>query len=95
MGVFSSIGDRCFWRLTLGHKVVCGQLFRTKHLAIQHCVGESYFLQLTSGGIVRPSMNKEDLNSYCDSCLGITKMEIVLHELCISTCLYWVVLVVY
>jgi len=75
--------------------VVCGQLFRNKHLAIQHCVGESYFLQLIGGGVVMPSTNEEDLNSYCDSCVGITKMEIVLHELCISTCVCWVVLVVY
>jgi hypothetical protein len=52
MGVFSSIGDRCFWRLNLRHKVVCGQFFCTKHLIVQHCVGELYFLQLTSGGVV-------------------------------------------
>jgi len=95
VGVFSSIRNRCFWRLALGHKVVCGQLLRTKHLAIQHCVVESYFLQLTSGGVVTPSTNKKDLNSYCDSCVRITKMEIVWHELCISTRVYWVVLVVY
>jgi hypothetical protein len=74
-GSFSSIGDRFFWRLILGHRVVCGQLFCTKHLAIQHCVGGSYFLQLTGGGIATPSTN-EGLNSCCDSCVGITKMDI-------------------
>ncbi len=74
---------------------MCGQLFCTKHLAIQHCVGESYFLQLIGGGVVTLSMNEEDLSSYCDSCVGITKMEIVLHELCISTCVCWVMLIVY
>jgi hypothetical protein len=93
MGVFSSIGDRCFWRLILGHKVVCGQFFRTKHLIVQHCVGESYFLQLTGGGVVTSSTNKEDLNSCCDSCVGITKMEIcvarVVHfHLCLLGCAY-------
>jgi hypothetical protein len=76
MGVFSSIGDRCFWKLILWHKVVCGQLFHTKHLVVQHCVGESYFLQLIGGGVATPSTNEEDLNSCCYSCAGINKMEI-------------------
>jgi hypothetical protein len=55
MGFFSSIGDRCFLRLILGHKVVCGQFFHSKHLVVQHCVGELYFLQLRGGGVVTSS----------------------------------------
>jgi hypothetical protein len=51
MGVFSSIGDWCFWKFILRHGVVCGQLFCTKHLAVQHCVRESYFLHLIGGGV--------------------------------------------
>ncbi len=53
MGVFSSVRDRHFWKLIPGRWLVCGQLFHTKHLVIQHCFGELYFLHLTSGGMPR------------------------------------------
>jgi hypothetical protein len=42
--IFGAIiqGKRWLWLVILG----------AKHLAIQHCVGESYFLHLTSGGML-------------------------------------------
>ncbi len=46
MRPFWSLGNMKFWRLTLGCKVVYGQLFYTKHLAIQHCASELYFCTL-------------------------------------------------
>jgi hypothetical protein len=56
--------------------VVCGQLFCTKHLAIQHCAGEFNFLALYRWWSFALLTNVEDLNSYHDSCAGITKVEI-------------------
>jgi len=42
--IFGSIiqGERWLWLVILG----------AKHLVIQHCVGESYFLHLTGGGML-------------------------------------------
>jgi hypothetical protein len=42
-----------FWKLVPKR---CGQLFHTKHLAVQHYVGELYFLLFIGGGVC--SINK-------------------------------------
>jgi hypothetical protein len=33
--------------------VVCGQFFRTKHLAVQHYASELYFMHFRGGGVPR------------------------------------------
>jgi hypothetical protein len=50
MKVFNSIEDIHFWRFILGHRVICGQLFCTKHLVVQHIVDELHFMHLIGGG---------------------------------------------
>jgi hypothetical protein len=64
-----------FWKLVLKR---CGQLFHTKHLAVQHYVGELYFLLFIGGAMVEcaASTNAKDLNYCHDSCARITKVEI-------------------
>jgi hypothetical protein len=52
MRVFISVGNNGFWRFIPRRKVVCGQCFYTKHLAVQHCVNEFYFLHLIDGGML-------------------------------------------
>ncbi len=76
MGVFNLIGDKNFWRLIPRHWVVCGQFFCTKHLVIQHYVGELYFFASYRWWNVTPLAHTQDLNSCCDSCAGIIKVEI-------------------
>lgn len=84
MGVFSSVRDKCFWRLILGRRVVCDQLFCTKHLVVQHCASESYFLHLIDGGVLRHQQMKKIRIHVMIFVQESQKWRLVLHELCIS-----------
>ncbi len=83
---FQSFGNQKFWRFNLGHKVVCGQLFCTKHLAVHHCACESFFYILQSGGV---SCHQRTWRIWIVIVVLLQysqKWKFVLHELCISTC---------
>jgi hypothetical protein len=95
VGVFSSVGDSHFWRFIPGCRVVCGQLFCTNHLAVQHCAKESYFLHLTNGGMLCHQQTQKIIIPIVIFVRESQKWKFVLHELCISTCVYWVALVAY
>ncbi len=57
------------------HGVVCGHCSCVKHLANQHCVIVSNIIPHRWKN-VSPLTNIENLNSCCDSCEKITKLEI-------------------
>jgi hypothetical protein len=91
---FLSFQNRMFWKLILRPRVVCGQLYCTKHLVVQHCANESYFLHLTCG---RMSCHQWTLRIWIHVVILVRKSlkwKFVLHELCISTYVCWVAHVV-
>lgn len=87
--------NRKFWRFILGCRVVYGQLSYTKHLVVQHCAIESYFLYLTCGGVSRHQWTWRIWIHVMIFVSKSLKKIFVLHELHISSYVCWVAHVYY
>jgi hypothetical protein len=88
MKLLWSFGGRKFWRFILECKMVCGQLFHTKHLVIQHCVNELYFLHFIGGGMSHHQQTWKIWTHVMILVHESQKWKFVLHDLCISICVY-------
>ncbi len=89
MRLFLSFGDRKFWRFISEHMMVCGQLFRIKQLAIQHCASVLYFLHLIGGGLSHHEWTWKIWINVMILVWESQKSKFMLHDLCISICVYW------
>jgi len=90
MRFFSSFRNKKFWRFILGCRVVYGHFSYTKHLVVQHCAIESYFLYLTCGGMSRHQWTWRIWIHVMIFVQKSLKKIFVLHELCISNYVCWI-----